>query len=263
MTAEPTFPPAILTFHNTSERFTYSSTNYSPKRLLELLRTVVDVGYRLRDLRDLLKEADANTVAITFDDGYDNLRDVLPALIERFDFRPTVFVPTAFIGLSNSWDYGHRVAPQNHLDAPSLLQLAELGVQVGAHGHRHLDLTSLALDRATAELSDSKRILEELLDCEVDIVSYPFGRTSTEVMGAAAQVGYRHGFTMSYPKAGDAALARGRIAVYGFDTPLAVRQKLSAGMGRRIESFKAGLSNRLSNGTTLANRLRERISRSD
>lgn len=254
--------PKILTFHSTSPRFTYSSTNYSPNRLVSLIGSLVESGFRLADLTDLLDDPRPGTLAVTFDDAYDSLLRVLPRLVEEFGIHPTVFVPTAFVGRSNSWDYGHGLAPQNHLDGPSLLQLAGLGIHFGAHGHQHADLTRMPLDRASYELSESRRVLEELLGCRIDTVSYPFGRTSSEIIGAAAQAGYGHGFTMSYPSADDDPLARGRIAVYGFDTPFAVWQKLSGGMGRRVETLKAGLTNRLSHGTTLLNKLRQRRSRS-
>lgn len=253
--------PRILTFHSTSPRFTYSCTNYSPNRLLSLLGGLVESGFRLADLTDLLDDPRPGTLAITFDDAYDSLLCVLPRLVEEFGVHPTVFVPTAFIGRSNSWDYGHALAPQNHLDGPSLLQLVGLGIQIGAHGHQHADLTHMPLDRASHELSESRRVLEELLGCRIDTVSYPFGRTNSEILGAAAQAGYGHGFTMSYPSVDDDPLARGRIAVYGFDTPLAVWQKLSGGAGRRVETLKAGLTNSLSHGTTMLNRLRQRRSR--
>jgi peptidoglycan/xylan/chitin deacetylase (PgdA/CDA1 family) len=248
--------PRILTFHNTAPSFTCSSTNYSPHRVFALCESLIATGYHLCDLDDLLDSPGPDRIAITFDDAYDSMRQVIPRLIDDFQVHPTVFVPTAFIGRTNVWDYGHRLAPQRHLDAPSLLQLADLGVQFGAHGHNHLDLTRLPLDQASHELSRSKAALEELLDREISLISYPFGRTSPEVVGAAVQAGYRHGFTMAYPSADDKAMAVGRIAVYCFDTPLAVRNKLSRGFGRRVEAFKAGLTNRLSHGTTVLNRIR-------
>lgn len=261
MAGELTTFPKILTFHNTAPRFTYSSTNYSPHRIFALCESLRDAGYHFCDLDDLLASPGPERIAVTFDDAYDSLRGVLPGFIDNFGVRPTVFVPTAFIGRTNAWDYGHRLAPQKHLDAPSLLQLADLGIQFGAHGDNHLDLTRLPLDQASHELSRSKTMLEELLDHEIDTVSYPFGRTSPEVIGAATQAGYRHGFTMAYPGAEDQVMALGRIAVYCFDTPLAVRNKLSQGFGRRLEAFKAGLTNRLSHGTTVLNRIRHTFSR--
>ncbi len=260
VSAESGAPPKVLVFHSTSRRFTYSSTNYSPQRLTSLLSGLIASGLLLSDLKDLVDNPRPGRVALTFDDGFRSLLEIVPRLLDEFDCRPTVFVPTAYIGRPNSWDYGHRLAPQDHLDAPSLLQLAELGVHIAAHGHRHIDLTRLPLDQASTELGESRHILEKLLGCDVDTVSYPFGRVNPEIIEAAGQAGYRHGFTLSYPSAADDPLARGRMAVYGFDTPLAVRQKLSGGWGRRLEAFKAGLTNRLSHGTTLLNRVRQGLS---
>ena len=51
-------------------------------------------------------------------------------------------------------------------------------------------------------------------------------------------------------------LARGRVAVYGFDTAFSVLQKVERGPLYRIERLKAGITTGLSGGTRLLNRLR-------
>ncbi len=102
----------------------------------------------------------------------------------------------------------------------------------------------------------SKDILEGILGVPVDSISYPFGRCNPWVLEAAQESGYRNGFTMSFPNGEDGPLARGRMAVYAYDTLLSIEHKLGGGPANHLERLKAGITNRLALGTVFLNRLR-------
>ena len=78
---------------------------------------------------------------------------------------------------------------------------------------------------------------------------------------AAAEAGYSDGFTMDFPLSADNPLARGRFAVYGYDTCFTINQKLTGGTFYKVEKMKAGFTNRLSHGTGLYRCLSGRRSR--
>ena len=201
------------------------------------------------------KDTVAPVLNISFDDGYLHLWDYLPALMEEFSFQPLVFMPTGWIGKANSWDYTYLFGATNHLDRSRLRELSELGVEFGSHGHSHTDLTSLGPKQLDDELKRSRSILEELTGKEVVSLSYPFGRHNETVTAAAQKAGYRYGYSMRFPEATDTDLSRGRIAVYGYDTPFSVERKLSTGPLRRLEQWKGSVTNGLSGGTIAFNRL--------
>jgi len=248
--------PATLCFHKVTDRFTYGSTNYSPKRLSRLLAHLQNQGFTFcsvpaREGPDIPKR-----VLITFDDGYAHLADALPPLVECFGVEPVVFVPTALIGKPNRWDYSHSVRNERHLTASEIKGLAIGGVRFGSHGHRHVDLTSLTDSALKNEMVACKAVLEDLLGTEISSLSYPFGRVNERVADAAGAAGFSDGYTMRFPESDDPSLQRGRYAVYFYDTPASVGRKLGGGFGRRLEKVRAGLTNRLSFGTILLNRLR-------
>ncbi|HWR82061.1 MAG TPA: polysaccharide deacetylase family protein [Candidatus Deferrimicrobium sp.] len=196
-----------------------------------------------------------NELLLTFDDGYQHLTDVLPPLIASFHFRPIIFVPTKFIGKTNSWDYSHLLRPTPHLDAPSIRSLSALGVEFGSHSHTHCDLTRCDKAALTSELLRSKAILEDVLGKPVCCISYPFGRYNGRVIQAVAEAGYTRGFTMRFPESSDTALSMGRYAVYGYDSTSSVMRKLSRGPFYNIEKWKARLTNKLSGGTVILDRV--------
>jgi hypothetical protein len=74
------------------------------------------------------------------------------------------------------------------------------------------------------------------------------------VTDSVAALGFTRGYTMSFPGEQDTDLSQGRCAVYSYDTPFSVQQKIGSGPLRRVESLKARLTTRLSGGTILWNR---------
>lgn len=242
--------PITLAFHKLTPKLTFGSTNFSPGRFERLLSVLADSGFSFSD------SPDDHNLRVSFDDGYQHLRDFLPPLMDRLDFRPTTFVPADLIGKLNRWDYSSRLAPDPHLDEPSIRDLAALGVRFGSHGKSHCDLTSCDDKQLRCELEDSRRRLQDLTGQAVDEISYPFGRTNARVLEAAAAAGYARGFTMEFPTPQDEPLATGRVGVYCYDTRLTVYHKLTGGRLYRLERLKARITNRLSGGTILLNRLR-------
>lgn len=249
MNAPEPAEPIMLVFHQLLRGLTFTSTNYPPRRFEQLLRWLAEGGvFSARRGR-------GSAVVLSFDDGYRHLVNVLPPLMEQFNFRPHIFVPTAYIGGFNRWDYSYHLRRIAHLDRSSIRRLVGLGAVLGSHGHTHCELTGLSDSRLATELQWSRATLEDLSGQSVDSVSYPFGRFDKRVIAAAKEAGYKLGYTMRFPRPGGSALARGRVAIYCYDTPFSVLCKLSDSPLRNIERFKAEAANRLSGGTIWLQRL--------
>lgn len=131
-------------------------------------------------------------IAVTFDDGYlDFLRHAMPEIAARA-IPVTLFVTTGALA-----PYNRSLLP----DFPmlSLTQVARLdgiGIEIGAHTHRHPHLDTLTADSVTGELACSKQILEQVLGHEVTLTAYPHGYSSRTVREIARQTGYRAAFAV-------------------------------------------------------------------
>lgn len=248
----------ILTFHKVQPSFSFGATNYSPARIERLLTFLQRRGFRFVSLENAIVCGGPTDLAITFDDGYAHLAEVLPNLMDRYGVIPTVFMSTAFIGRDNLWDYSSVFQRVPHLDATAIKDLATLGVEFGAHGHRHLDLTRCNPKDLTDELERPRKLLEDILGGAVQSVSYPFGKVNETIVSEAQSAGYKFGLTMNFPTQTDSPLAAGRLPVYGYDTLFTVRQKVERGVFHRFEQFKSGITNRLSGGTSLWRRINGR-----
>ena len=127
-----------LAFHKLCPFFTWGITNYHPDNFERLLAWLIEQGYSLEGSTENPK-----SILISFDDGYAHLNDILPPLIDRYRFKPIIFMPTAFIGRDNSWDYSHAIQSLPHLERGQIQTLSNAGVSFGSHGHTHQDLTTL------------------------------------------------------------------------------------------------------------------------
>ncbi len=247
----------ILAFHKLSSKFTYGVTNYTPNRFDKLLQQLKNNYFTFTSI-DNLKETENKKLIISFDDGYAHLKDVLTPLIGKYNFKPVIFIPTAFIGKNNNWDYSSIIQNDPHMSVPEIRELSGLGVTFGSHGHSHNDLTGMNKSEIAEELKKSKAILEDITGEEVNSISYPFGRTSKLVCDIAEELGYKFGVTMKFPDANDTSLKLGRVPVYSYDMPFNIMQKINRGALYKLEKSKASFTNFLSGGTVIFNKLFKR-----
>jgi len=122
-------------------------------------------------------------VVFCFDDGWRGaVTCAAPALAER-GLAAFFFITTGFLGRQ-------FFAGRNEVRAldPSLFT-------VGSHGVTHRMLSSLPPDDIVAELSDSRRSLEDLLGRRVSCLSIPGGAVDRRVLETAAAAGYDYIFT--------------------------------------------------------------------
>lgn len=165
----------------------------------EQLRYLRDNGWQVIDLAAFLQglvEPDSlpeRAALITFDDGYRSTLDVALPWLLRFGYPGVVFVPTNFIGGSNTFDLD--VEPEEPIcDWDDLRELERCGVSVQSHGVSHRALSELNPDEQEEELRQSKAALEAGLGKPVEVFSYPFGYDGTDpqrMRKMLEQLGYR------------------------------------------------------------------------
>jgi peptidoglycan/xylan/chitin deacetylase (PgdA/CDA1 family) len=123
------------------------------------------------------------SVRITFDDGNDSDHAIaLPALLER-NLRATFFV------------LGARVDSPGFLDRGAIRDLVRAGMRIGVHGMDHRPWTRLAPEATEREMSESRRLLEDVVEGSIDEASCPFGAYDSRVLRELRARRYRRVFT--------------------------------------------------------------------
>jgi peptidoglycan/xylan/chitin deacetylase (PgdA/CDA1 family) len=112
------------------------------------------------------------TALITFDDGQRSVREVALPVLERFGYPGILFVPTDFVGQTNTFDS----EPDEPLcDWDDLRELLDRGVAVQSHGESHRYFTELGPQERALELERSKTVLEQELERAVELFAFPYG----------------------------------------------------------------------------------------
>ncbi|HVC55301.1 MAG TPA: polysaccharide deacetylase family protein [Stellaceae bacterium] len=129
-------------------------------------------------------------VVITFDDGYKNFIKHAAPLLERADFRATVFVATERVGGVADWDKTEG-PPLELMDWDDLRSLEARGFLVASHTTAHRDLTKLADDEIERDSVEARATLRRELGHDVAAIAFPWGRHNARVRAALARGGYR------------------------------------------------------------------------
>ena len=130
-------------------------------------------------------------VMITFDDGYRSNLEIAVPILRRHGFTATFFVVAGLLGGTNVWDADEIQEPL--LTADDVRELDDGGFEIGSHTLTHPHLSSLSDRELAFELTESKRILEDLTSKRVAALAYPWSDHCPRVHRAAEQAGYRAG----------------------------------------------------------------------
>src|SRR2546428_25009 len=89
----------------------------------------------------------------------------------------------------------HKLQTSRPLSANQLREMAKDGISVGGHGRSHDSFLHLSREQLLAELADSKRVLESVMQRPVHWLAFPYGDFSPEVMKVVIEAGYRGAVT--------------------------------------------------------------------
>ncbi|HUI92661.1 MAG TPA: polysaccharide deacetylase family protein [Chitinivibrionales bacterium] len=209
--------PVGLLLHAISEKSAPHCSYYSPKKFTALLDRLAGNGFILVTLGEALRRPDPDrpkAAVMCFDDGFESFyRFALPQLQNR-NWKATVFPVAGFLGKPSTWD---TLPPQIHLTKEQVKEILSLGHEIGSHTMTHPNLTLLSDADLSAELSQSKKILEDITGRPVTSLSFPFGQWNRRVWNKALEAGY----TAATSYAGSAKRGKGMFplwGIYSFDS---------------------------------------------
>lgn len=220
----------VLMYHEIAgQAQTDSPLAVTPRAFAEQLAFLHGEGFRTVTAAALPAALAAGTpldrlVVLTFDDGYEDFQARALPLISEHGFTATVFVTSGWVQDDREWP--DAVRPGRMLSWSQVAELADAGIEIGAHSSRHPQLDQLAPGRLREELYASKARLEDRLGRPVPGVAYPFGYSSARVRAVARAAGYGYGCAV-----------RNRIASPGAD-PFAI-PRLTVRRSTTLADFRA------------------------
>jgi len=190
-------PVMVLFYHRVADEhpngWTISNARFQTQ--IEWLQQRFDIVTLEEGQRRIAAEQNTRpTVCISFDDGYaDNCTTAIPWLLDH-EVPFTYFVTSNHVlsgePFAHDLKCGQPLAP----NTPRQLQeMAQAGVEIGAHTRTHADLGKITSEEELYdEIVGSKRDLESLVDCPIRYFAFPFGLPEN-LSSAAFRVAFQAG----------------------------------------------------------------------
>lgn len=171
---------AVVMFHHITDSPTIKKSNciLSFEKFTCFIKNHNNYG----DIYSILKEPSMKRIAITFDDGLKDLYELAYPFLKENNIPFTVFIVTDFLD------------QPGYMTKENLKEMAkDKLVTIGSHGTTHKNLDSLSPELQRAELEDSKKILERIIDKPVNIFAYSHGQYDQSTMKLMKK--YKYGFS--------------------------------------------------------------------
>jgi hypothetical protein len=136
----------ILMYHSISDG--PGPTCMTPETFRRQMEALADCGYRGVALAHLAawlggeERPAGKPVVLTFDDGFTDFGDIAFPELQVRGWTATLFLPAGKVGKTADWDMRPDRPAQQLLSWRAVTDLAGLGVEIGAHGVTHVDLTA-------------------------------------------------------------------------------------------------------------------------
>ncbi len=200
----------VAMYHRIDNNAFFSKLSVSPESFRTQMSFLKRHNYnvvRLEDLPDLIRSGRVprRTIAITFDDGYENNYTNAYPVLKELRLPATIFISPALIGMDG------------YLTWSQVIEMSENGViSIGSHAMTHAYLPELPEQKLDIEIFDSKRAIETHIKKEVTSFSYPVGAFNDYVKDKVKKAGYKIAVATNpeknYPRHDIFAMKRVRIS---------------------------------------------------
>jgi peptidoglycan/xylan/chitin deacetylase (PgdA/CDA1 family) len=253
----------ILAYHKVQPGFEPGFTAITPAKFAKQIEYLADSGYHTISFSSLVSgdfKNHSRQVILTFDDALECVYDFAFPILKRFSFTATIFVVTKYVGGRNIWDYHVGPFRSRHCSWAQLLRLYDAGWEIGSHTVSHPSLNSLTLSRGWHELRYSRDLLEKKLGSPVRVVSYPFGKHTTEIVKLSRRAGYEAACTLgrNINCAQTDPYRLARRGVYAFEPLWLFKHKVRNSWISRLDDLKQVAITFLAQGTLLLRYFRGR-----
>jgi peptidoglycan/xylan/chitin deacetylase (PgdA/CDA1 family) len=176
-----TAPVMVVFYHRIADTVENSWTAHRAvfRQHIDWLQSHVDVVSLSEAQRRIASGRNSRPcVAITFDDGYaENCDFAIPLLVER-NLPCTYFVTSGNVLKNQAFPHDRergRALPPN--TPQQIRQIAELGIEIGAHTRTHADLGAITNPRQLeSEVIGSVKDLEDMTGMPVRYFAFPYGQ---------------------------------------------------------------------------------------
>jgi peptidoglycan/xylan/chitin deacetylase (PgdA/CDA1 family) len=188
----------VLLYHSVARQAApgFAPWTITPERFDAHMRWLAGAGYRALTVSELAERLrggrppeSERVVAITFDDGLEDFYTEAWPILRAHELTATVFVTTGHVGGRAAWLSPLGAGARPMMSWAQVAEVAEAGIECGAHTLTHPQLDTLWPGRARAEIAGSRAELERVVG-RVGAFAYPHGYHARRVRAAVREAGF-------------------------------------------------------------------------
>lgn len=189
----------ILLYHGIQETVTSHFHRWviTPRRFDEHMSYLLSHGYVplplsviVNAINNPTKLLPARPVCITFDDGFEDFHTNALPVLARYNIPTTIYIVAGYIGSTSRWLDPEGEGQRRMMNWEQVKEVAQAGVEIGAHTLHHPHLDTIELKDAYHEILGSKEVLEQNLGQAVPSFAYPHGYHSKSLTSLVKQAGF-------------------------------------------------------------------------
>lgn len=198
--------PRVLMYHMISDHLPKNKSKFNrlrvkPSEFEKQIKWLKNNGFKSYFLREISASMPEKSVIITFDDGYrDNLIIALK-ILQKYDFKATIFIVCN--RFNRDWAKDKDLnSPSEELNNEDMLSdddvktlLKSNLIEIGSHTLNHANLPTLNSLQKHAEIANSKLEIEKKFGIVCESFAYPFGFFDDESVDLVKNSGYKFAVT--------------------------------------------------------------------
>ena len=174
----------ILIYHSLTAQATepYRRFSMDPGQFAEQMEHIAAGGWKTLTVSQLsaalagpAESMPERPVVITFDDGFEEMHSVALPVLTRLGLQSTAYIVTGHLGGQSRWLASVGEGDRPILSAGQVRDLDEAGVDIGAHGHRHVALDEMPISAAVRQIDASRVALQGIVGHPIVTFAYPYG----------------------------------------------------------------------------------------
>jgi peptidoglycan/xylan/chitin deacetylase (PgdA/CDA1 family) len=200
--------PRVLMYHMISEHLSKKKSKFNRLRVkpkefekqLIWLKNNNFTSYTLSELSSL-SEVPFKAVVLTFDDGYeDNFINAFK-LLQKYNFKATIYIVLNRFDQDWATDKdldkaSNELNSEKMLDNEQIETMLKSGlIEIGSHTLDHVNLPSLSNDQKIEQIKESKEKIENIFSIKCNSFAYPFGFFDKDSVKIVEEVAYSNATT--------------------------------------------------------------------
>ena len=176
----------------------YSQFAITKQSFEQFMEHHVNNGYCAMDAEALYKAIEnpddyKNHFCVSFDDIYDSVYTNAYPVLKKYNIPFVVFITDELVGKIDPWSKQPMITEEHLREL-----LADPLCILASHGTEHKMYRSYTHEEAIIALTESKQILSDKYQREIELFAFPFGRrveVSDDAIRCVKEAGYRYGFS--------------------------------------------------------------------